>query len=360
MSHPAIAAVTPLHAWGSDPSWLAMDASARGFHAQLMLVAVRQKPAGYLPDDDALWRRWLGLPPSWPARTDDGPSQDGGTDAMGKALRRFFEEPSRKGHGLAEGMLDALRTVWAPSANGTDDAALARGAYERWVDHLWITRWKPMVLTAWQRIDSDVVRLHPVLEGKEGGFWSPLAAALAGMHLSAPSAAHAPVAPPPFVESLTQKSVGGKAVKTGKARSGKSIEDPLPSPMQAPGVLGHGDVGALGMWWLNADTSPWRDLSKVVRHWRAPLSSERRRSLWDVGVACLAVDLADEKQARTFLGKLIRQYGEETVAKAVAELSMRALPPADGYSFLQGILRRETEGSEAEQKARHQRSRVAL
>lgn len=358
MPHPATAVVTPLHAWGSDPSWLAMDASARGFHAQLMLVAVRQKPAGYLPDDDVLWRRWLGLPPAWPATSGGVSAQDGGTDAMGKALRRFFDEPSRKGHGLAEGMLDALRTVWAPSNDGAADAALARGAYERWIDHLWTTRWKPMVLTAWQRVDADLIQAYPTLAGKEGGFWSPLAAALMGTSAPAPDVAHTPVAPPPFVEPTAKTS--GKAVRAGKARASKVLDDPLPSPMQTPGVLGHGDVGPLGAWWLSADTSSWRDLSKVVRHWRAPLSSERRRSLWDVGVSCLAVDLADQKQARTFLGKLIRQYGEETVAKAVAELSMRALPPADGYSFLQGILRRETEGSEAEQKARHQRARVAL
>lgn len=82
-------------------------------------------------------------------------------------------------------------------------------------------------------------------------------------------------------------------------------------------------------------------------------SAEERASIWSVGVKLLRHEAFDDNKARAYLGKLISELGEKRVAEAIAQLSLKALPPADGKSYLVGILKGEA-------NRRKGRGRVAL
>lgn len=82
-------------------------------------------------------------------------------------------------------------------------------------------------------------------------------------------------------------------------------------------------------------------------------SAEERASIWSVGVKLLRHEAFDDNKARAYLGKLISELGEKRVAEAIAQLSLKALPPADGKSYLMGILKGEA-------NRRKGRGRVAL
>lgn len=99
----------------------------------------------------------------------------------------------------------------------------------------------------------------------------------------------------------------------------------------------------------------------LKRCWEVPIAQGQRADLWSEGVAFLSKgDPQEEKSARQFIGKLIKDFGEQKVAVAVAQLMVRPVRPADCKSFLRKQLKNATEGSDAVQRARQQRIKVPL
>lgn len=320
--------------WLSDPAWLAMDATARGFHAQLVLVAARQRPAGVLPDDDGRWRKWLGLPAS------AGPVEPLSAAGMGR----------KTGKAPRSALPDALLTGLASLQPGDQAGLVAlQGGINAWVDHLWVHHWKPQVLSAWHRIDAGLIGQQPGLAGQEGAWWSPVSEGL-----SLPPAAAAPA--------------GTKAKNTRTDPSGAATAKRPPrvrnaAPVEAAHILLEpqpGEPANEGLLALTNDTAPWRASDAVLRIWRMAAEPEQRQSIWDLGVACLAQGPQDHSEARSFLGRLIKVHGEEAVGQAVADLTRRAVRPADAKALLKGMLTRAEGGSAAEHRARQARSTVAL
>lgn len=324
----------PAH-WLSDPAWLAMDATARGLHTQLLLVAARRRPTGVLPDDDAAWRKWLGLP-SVAKAAKSGPLPD----VLPVPAKR-----KAKSGAAPTGLPDALVSAWEAAAEGQPEAldALGKGA-DAWVEHLWLTHWKPQVLAAWRLIDAELVAEEPRLAGHEGGWWHPDAARLAGVGDARATADAAPA---------RGAKKGKKPVRTGVP--------PLPGVGGTGAVPGATEPLGDPAEPLGGSTDALREYERVLAAWRTPVPLEQRASLWDLGVqALIGGGAMKEREARSFLGHLINKYGEKAVAEGVAELTRRAVAPAESSSFLKKMLERAKEGSAAEQKARGQRAGVAL
>lgn len=298
--------------WLSDPAWMAMDPTCRGLHAQLVLVAAKRKPAGCLPDDDLRLRKWLSLP-------------------LPSSSRKVRKRASAGPLTLA-GLVDAQLEGREPGQDLDRDHIL---------DWLWNEHWKPAIFEAWQKIDDALVESRPELASQKGGWFSPLAKAIASG-----------VADQPAAPAKTARRTRGATPKAAAQ---------LPWPK---GVGAFGEAANEGLEVSGFSSSPLLDSGQVLPRWREEVDQAARKTMWDVGVDCLAgvkASPAEKSKARGILGKYIKQYGEAAVAKGISTLAMRSIPPADAIAFLQGVLRQETEGgSEAEQKARSKRATVCL
>lgn len=303
-----------------------MDASARGFHTQLLLIAAQRQPMGTLPDEDAQWRRWVGLPDA-----DDGMGE-GEPDAAAAGL---MGQSLRKGREM--GVPDSLVLALHPQARHW------RSNQGQWLDHLWTSRWKPMLLEAWTVIDASTVADYPHLKGQIGQRFCPMALALGELaHLPVGLAAVEALAHP-TPNKPTERAP--KPKRATRARKSKEPADPL----------------LLQLLSLAPDTGPLQDNVHVLKCFRAVPLPEQRQTLWDLGVRVLAPTPEEAKGARSFLSGLIRQYGEQAVAKAVGEVAVKAIAPVEAKAYLVGVLRQEAAGGNIKvQEALERRGRVAL
>ncbi len=281
--------------WLADPHWQSMDSTARGFHAQLLLLAARQ--GGRLPDNEAIWRRWLGLP----------------------------EQGAASPSPILTEALQALHILEPATGNPT-------GGFAQALDHFWAQRWLPMLKSAWTRT-------------AEGDLTCDLAQRLAGVSAPMPVSAldsSLPLAPKP------RKS---KKVASSPARLAIQNWDTLVAPRALRGEA-----------WTVLQPLPDKvlELDQIKARWHVPATRSTRLNLWIVGLSVLSTQAGEESKNRGFLASLIKKYGERKVAAAIGEISGRSMPPADPRAFLLGILRRETEGSEAAQRARDLRAGIPL
>lgn len=282
-----------------------MDATARGFHAQLVLLAARQD--GRIPDDPAQWRRWLGLPEAGAAQA---------WPRMPAAVMQWLSQ-------------------------GTPGRLVELGGAAALMEYYWVHRWEPMVRAAWQAqspgwLTCEAARQLAGLATAQG--------ALPAQAREAEGPAKSPAA-----------GRGGRkpARRKAKARSplhGLAVEQWL------------GPRGPVGPGWLAVVPLGDRlaDRDAIQAQWHVPASRAVRLNLWTVGLAALGQGPGEEQKNRAFLSSLIQKYGERKVAAAVGEMGGRRVPPADPRAFLRAILRRESEGTVAAQRAREDRSQVPL
>lgn len=75
------------------------------------------------------------------------------------------------------------------------------------------------------------------------------------------------------------------------------------------------------------------------------LQKQHKETIWNLGLKLLVHNGCDEVQARRFTAKLISNYGEQNVAQAISQLSIKFIAPVEAQSYLIGILRKvEKEG----------------
>lgn len=289
--------------WLSDPHWLGMDPTARGFHAQLVLLALRQ--GGRLPDDDALWRQWLGLPE---------PGESPSTSAPEAVLTSLA-------------ILDASQGR-APA-----------GEYRQALDYYWVHRWAPMLKKAWT----------PAGPGE-------CSCALVQQLLQQTPGCQVATPPPPAMEPIIEKPAAKpkRTKKKPKANSALTVAGVNWDSLVSSSLL-HGD----GLRGLRPLSEKLVDLDQIKARWHVPVSRSSRLHLWTIGLAVLG-PIEDQGKNRAFLANQISRYGESKVLAAVGQISGRAIPPADPRSFLLGILRKETEGTAAAQRARETRAGIPL
>lgn len=288
--------------WLSDPAWLAMDATARGWHTQLVLLAAQQ--GGELTADEGQWRRWLGIPEA--------------------------------------GNQPVLPAIPAAALQWLNEAAPGRltqlGGQSALLEYYWIRRWLPMLRAAWS-------------PSREGHLTCACARLLAGQ-APVPAEPSSPIAP---------THPGASPTKTDKTtakprRAAKSAGGPVPAAAQLIGRKGLRPMA----WPRGQGLGPKLiDRDRLLSLWRSPADRGTRLNLWSVGLAVLA-SAGTEANNRSFLSSLIQQFGERRVASAVGELAGRGVPPADPRSFLRSLLRRDTQGTEAAQKARDLRASIPL
>ena len=77
---------------------------------------------------------------------------------------------------------------------------------------------------------------------------------------------------------------------------------------------------------------------------------EDKHTIWKVGVSLITQYTKNEASARGFIAKQIKSYGEKAVAEAIAQLSIKSVPPAQIQSYLIGILNKQQDGKQPFQK----------
>lgn len=93
-----------------------------------------------------------------------------------------------------------------------------------------------------------------------------------------------------------------------------------------------------------------KSIKKDIGIFKDSASQEERATIWNVGVQILGNANFEANQARTFLGKLIKEHGEKNVAAAIAELSIKTIPAADVKSYLIGVLKEMSNKSKSRGK----------
>lgn len=83
-------------------------------------------------------------------------------------------------------------------------------------------------------------------------------------------------------------------------------------------------------------------------------------TIWNLGVSLVKKQNESEGQARAFLAKLIKQYGEKTVAGVIAEISVKNIKPAEIHSYITGMLKIKVKEQETGNKQGSGRGRVVL
>lgn len=148
-----------------------------------------------------------------------------------------------------------------------------------------------------------------------------------------------------------QASNSQKRRAAANARWKKDPEADQGGRPEAPGLPASGGEPAEPPGLLTADGEPasspdsgfsLTSLLKDSSAFRSEASQDEKTSIWTVGVKLLKDDGFPEEKVRSYLGKLIHEHGEQTVALAVATLSLKPITPADAKSYLIGILRTET------------------
>lgn len=79
-------------------------------------------------------------------------------------------------------------------------------------------------------------------------------------------------------------------------------------------------------------------------------NAEQKSTIWNLGVQLVKKQGDSDAKARGFIARLIKQYGDKTVAEAIAQLSLKSIPPADTHSYLVGILNKHQEAESIKKK----------
>lgn len=79
-------------------------------------------------------------------------------------------------------------------------------------------------------------------------------------------------------------------------------------------------------------------------------TQEEKSTIWTLGVQLVKRQGDSEAKARGFIAKLIKEYGDKPVAEAIAQLSLKSIPPAEIHSYLVGILKKQQNEDEKKKK----------
>lgn len=89
------------------------------------------------------------------------------------------------------------------------------------------------------------------------------------------------------------------------------------------------------------------------------VTSEERSNIWTLGIQLLKRQNDSESQVRKFIGLKIKEFGEKQVALAIANLSLKSIPPAEAHSYLVGMLKKQQQEN-TQQKKGTGKGKVAL
>lgn len=117
---------------------------------------------------------------------------------------------------------------------------------------------------------------------------------------------------------------------------------------------------------VNENAYPGFDLTNILKeNFTATILHEKsnekdKMTIWNLGVSLVKKQNESESQARAFLAKLIKQYGEKTVASVIAEISIKNIKPAEIHSYIMGMLKIKVKEQETGSKQGSGRGRVVL
>jgi hypothetical protein len=211
--------------------------------------------------------------------------------------------------------LHLMCLAWQQKEPGTlpNDARALR----RWVgnphEKVWAERLFPQLLRAW-RVSEDGKTLRQEGLIREAERQRQEAAALAAGPAAAAEA-------PAKGKRKTKKQLAEEAALAARSAEGLcSLDGDVAAPDSGSGF-------ALG------------DLLSSSAQLFERVSEQERANIWTMGTALLRDNGFGENQVRRFLGKQIQDHGEKRVAEAIAQLSLKKLPPAEAKSYFVAVLK---------------------
>lgn len=159
----------------------------------------------------------------------------------------------------------------------------------------WEQRIKPQIFSAWKKTTLNI-------NGVERSYWMQ----------------------PGILKTVEQVSVDKDKTPVKKTRARKKPEMVIENP----------DFEGFDLTIL-LDEKP----TTTILH--ETVTQEERGTIWSLGIKLLQKQGESDAQVRRFIGKIIKKYGEQEVAKAIANMSLKAIAPAEAQSYLVGILNKQ-------------------
>lgn len=121
----------------------------------------------------------------------------------------------------------------------------------------------------------------------------------------------------------------------------------------------NGEPWGEGQSLLSYNEKTWLNKEEIYSRWMMPLNNKQEKFfLWEEGPKMLT-DLP-QKQAISFLSKMIKQYGEINVAKSLTVLALKNPKPLSPTSFLRGVITNEVNGFDDEKLERENKGGLVL
>ncbi len=67
---------------------------------------------------------------------------------------------------------------------------------------------------------------------------------------------------------------------------------------------------------------------------------DEQTNIWDTGISLLINENFTASQARSFFGKLVKQYGAKNLSAAISSLITKEIPPIESKAYLIGLLKK--------------------
>ena len=360
--------------WLGSMTWQQATWALKGIQAQLWWMAAGQAIPGTLPDDDVWLRKALNLPTAAAGKRAKRAVMEAAehlqTPTLDALTRDALKKTSKKlSHKAVTtqvvqsplGWEEAHARVLDALCHGLINPELQDATQEAWLDHLWTHHWKSYVLEDWKVIDEELMLTYPhlrkVLKKGQTTTWlfHPLAYALTQTPIEVAHPSLAASEPKTSSKRKGTAKTARKAKSVQRTMSSQVFSQGMMNPAHQPGLLGLRPMGLM----LSKPLMKL-DERRLLQIWKPALSESEKTSMWERGIRLLKTSAQSEAQTRAALGRLIKQHGEAAVHQALSALSRRHMPPADPLSFVQKMLQESDRSSPSEQKARQQRSKVAI
>lgn len=318
----------PLKDWHSDKNWNLLDATAKGFFAQIVLVASQTKPYGHFPSDEKKLKRLLGLP-SKVFEKSDYDSYVAGDNDISRALKKYFDEKSDR-FNISSGMLEVIEYSIDKQNLNISNEQIFR-SYEAWLNYLWEHKWKPALSDLIFTIDAELTVEFPELCEKIGDYFVPIAYNIGMVH------------------NNQTKEVQLKSEKTKKTRTKKKEVIFIEPEKLYLEYTSDFELSEDGLPFTLLDIEKHFNFKNVFKAFTVPLSEKEKHTIWDLGISLISGGSSNEQVTRKMqavMAKALKEFGRDALMEAITKMSLikeKQLNPQAYFFKLLRISREEEE-----------------
>lgn len=327
----------PIKDWYSNKNWESLDATAKGFFTQLVLLASQTRPYGHFSSDEKKLKRLFGLPSRVFMDNDYDEYKEGKND-LTKTLKKYFDEKQDR-FNLSIGMIESLAFSLGDLDFTLTEMDLMRN-YDLWLNLLWEKKWKPSLLDDLVLvIDAELTTIFPELSDKMGDYFIPIAYHL-GMSQNNKSVSNQEKTREKPKQTKKKEKVL-TVVKSGNAYFNVASEDEIKEDL-----LMLDDLNYINIF----------NFKNVLKSLLTPLTDKEKETIWDLGIKLISSSdkESDLIKGRKLMARAMKEFGKEMTVSAITKMSLikeKQLNPQAYFFKLLNIEKEELAKLENKKKA---------